>query len=163
MIGRVAFTLMCIFGNSGCAQVRLENSQYAGTIWANDKDSPISYFVQSLENVARLEHWIRSPSNREKIAASSEIYDNFIVIEHPEGIVDGELNPKYSTFAEDRVISGLSKYISESFMFSSNCVAIPAIVAKDGIKKTILLIYVLTPNETEQCLTSSFSIVKSEG
>ncbi len=163
MIGRVALILICIFGKSVCAQVRLENNQYAGTIRVNDNDSPISYFVQSLENVARLERWMHSPSKNEKIATSSVIYDNFIVIEHPEGIVGGEINPKYSTFAENRVISELSKFISESLKFSASCVVVPAIVAKDGIKKTILLIYVLSPTEMEKCLDSGFSIVTSKG
>ena len=163
MIGRVALILICIFGKSACAQVHLDNSQYAGTILGNDKDSPISYFVQSLENVARLERWTRLPLRNEKIATSSEIYDNFIVIEHPEGIVGGEINPRYSTFADNRAISELSKFMSASFKFSSSCVAIPAIVAKDGIKKTILLIYVLSPNEMEKCLESGFSIVTPKG
>jgi hypothetical protein len=74
-------------------------------------------------------------------------------------VVDGKINPKVSTFADEEVIAELSKFLSGAFWFSSACVVLPSIAAKDGIKKTVLIIYVMETGEQGKCLNSAFSLV----
>ena len=163
MNGRLAVIVIWMIAAPALSQVRLQNGQFAGTLPGSDGINPISYFFEDAEDVASLQSWANLQLSRNRITSSSEIYDNFIIIGNPEAIVDGKINPRYSTFAEEEVIFELNRFMDGAIVLSSECVALPTIVAKDGIKKTILLIYVLSSSVQEQCLGAAFSIVSQKG
>lgn len=156
---RFFLILTWILSTPSFAQVLLESGQFAGTLPESQNSSPISYFVRDLEEFKQLEAWASDPENAAKIRIFSTRYDNFIVVSHPEGVVDGKINPKVSTLADEAMLAELSEFGLGVSRSSSACIAFWATLEKDEIKGDILIIYIVETGAQRMCLNAVFSQV----
>ena len=163
MIITLVVALTCGLSNAANAQKLLENGLYAGAFWVGEDDFPVSYFLETDQQIAFLNGVIENTELLENLKIAFSFYDGIVITAHPESVIDSRINSNIVKFASPKFLDGISELIDESEMLEAGCISLPFGAVGNGGRGLIYSIFVfaedsskITENDFESCITSTF-------
>lgn len=157
----ILLIFLFVFGSTYkvSAQALQENGLYAGTFWVDEGRFPISFFMESLQQVEALQNLTKDSAFIDSYSKAFSAYDAIVITSHPDSISDRKINFRYATFAPHAFIEKLSIGISKSPEIEKGCLALPcfAVSAEGNFVAYAIFVYAddggsISSSRFEKCL-----------